>query len=420
MVQRKGMLDASNLPGKLADCQSKDPTESELYIVEGDSAGGTAKQARDRRFQAILPLRGKILNVERARLEKMLSNQEVGTLITALGAGIGDGLDLTKLRYHRVILMTDADVDGSHIRTLLLTFFYRQLSDALRSGYIYIAQPPLYRVKKGKKEQFLKDDDAFDRFILDAGTDRLAIRARDGAHTLKGELLRKQLDELLRWRKLLKALERRAEPAIIAGLVRGTTLDAEALTDKARLEDEMKKLEAAVALIDPDLLPLAPSYVHDAEHGRYSVEIATRAGVSTRTTRIDFDLLEGGELAQLRAIDGHIRALGAAPFVSIELDDEGNEQGDEAEIGTIDDVWEHVNKRGRKGLAIQRYKGLGEMNADQLWETTMNPETRVLLQVRVDDAVQTEEIFSVLMGDQVEPRREFIETHALDVRSLDI
>ena len=420
MVQRKGMLDASNLPGKLADCQSKDPTESELYIVEGDSAGGTAKQARDRRFQAILPLRGKILNVERARLEKMLSNQEVGTLITALGAGIGDGLDLTKLRYHRVILMTDADVDGSHIRTLLLTFFYRQLSDALKNGYIYIAQPPLYRVKKGKKEQFLKDDDAFDRFILDAGTDRLALRAKGGSHTLKGELLRKQLDELLRWRKLLKALERRAESAIVAALVRGTTLDSEALTDKARLEDEMKKLEAAVALIEPDLLPLAPSYVHDAEHGRYSVEIATRAGVSTRTTRIDFDLLEGGELAQLKAIDEHIRLLGAAPFVSIELDEEGNEHGDEAEIGTVDDVWEHVNKRGRKGLGIQRYKGLGEMNADQLWETTMNPETRVLLQVRVDDAVQTEEIFSVLMGDQVEPRRDFIETHALDVRSLDI
>src|SRR5690606_10723828 len=200
----------------------------------------------------------------------------------------------------------------------------------------------------------------------------------------------------------------------------GTTLDASALTDKARLEEEMQKLEGAVGELDPDLLPLAPRYEHDAEHGRHSVEIATRAGVSTRTTRLDFDLLDGGEIAQLKEIHGHIRSLGEPPFVAIELDDEGNERGGETEVGSIDDVWEYVNKRGRKGLSIQRYKGLGEMNADQLWDTTMNPETRVLLQVRVDDAVQTEEIFSVLMGDQVEPRREFIESHALDVRQLDI
>ncbi len=420
MVQRKGMLDASNLPGKLADCQSKDPSESELYIVEGDSAGGTAKQARDRRFQAILPLRGKILNVERARLEKMLSNQEVGTLITALGAGIGEALDMTKLRYHRVILMTDADVDGSHIRTLLLTFFYRQLGEAIKSGYIYIAQPPLYRVKKGKKEQFLKDDDAFDRFVLDAGTDRLAVRTRGGSITLRGDLLRKQVDELLRWRKLLKALDRHVEPAILTALVRGTALDADALTDRARLEEEMARLSEALRPIAPDLLPLAPRYIEDSEHGRFVIEIATRAGVSTRTSRIGFDLLDGGELAQLMAIHEHVRSLGEPPFVAIELDDEGQEKGEEAEVGGIDDLWEFVNRRGRKGLTIQRYKGLGEMNADQLWETTMNPETRVLLQVRVDDAVESEEIFSVLMGDQVEPRREFIETHALDVRELDI
>ncbi len=420
MVQRKGMLDASNLPGKLADCQSKDPTESELYIVEGDSAGGTAKQARDRRFQAILPLRGKILNVERARLERMLANQEVGTLITALGAGIGELLDMNKLRYHKVIIMTDADVDGSHIRTLLLTFFYRQLGDAIRNGYVYIAQPPLYRVKKGKKEQFLKDENAFDRFVLDAGTDRLAIRAQGGTITLAGDLLRKQLDELLRWRRLLKALERRVEPAILVGLIRGTTLDAQALADRGRIEEEMTRLEAAVEAIDPDLLPLAPHYVEDKEHGRFSVEISTRAGVSTRVSRIDFDLLDGGEVAQLRAIHDHVRSLGEPPFLAIELDDDGNEKGEPAEVGRIDDVWEFVNRRGRKGMGIQRYKGLGEMNADQLWETTMNPESRVLLQVRVDDAVEAEDIFSVLMGDQVEPRREFIESHALDVRELDI
>ncbi|MEZ4336706.1 MAG: DNA topoisomerase (ATP-hydrolyzing) subunit B [Sandaracinaceae bacterium] len=420
MVQRKGMLDASNLPGKLADCQSKDPAECELYIVEGDSAGGTAKQARDRRFQAILPLRGKILNVERARLEKMLSNQEVGTLITALGAGIGDQLDMEKLRYHRIIVMTDADVDGSHIRTLLLTFFYRQIPESIHRGHLYIAQPPLFRVKKGKREQFLKDEDAFNRFLLDAGTDRLAIRAHEGSVTLSGDPLRRLLDDLLRWRKLLTALDRRAESAIVTGLIRGTSLDAAALTDRDRIEAEMAKLEAAVGQIDPDLLPLAPTYRHDDEHGRWIVEIATRAGVSTKTTRLDFGLLDGGEIAQLRAIHEGVRAIGDAPFLAYELDQDGEARGEPEELPTADAIWDHVQKRGRKGLTIQRYKGLGEMNADQLWETTMNPDTRVLLQVKIDDAVDTEEIFSVLMGDQVEPRREFIETHALDVKQLDI
>ncbi|MBX3269891.1 MAG: DNA topoisomerase (ATP-hydrolyzing) subunit B [Sandaracinaceae bacterium] len=421
MVQRKGMLDASNLPGKLADCQSKDPAECELYIVEGDSAGGTAKQARDRRFQAILPLRGKILNVERARLEKMLANQEVGTLITALGAGIGDQLDMDRLRYHRIIVMTDADVDGSHIRTLLLTFFYRQLPDSINRGHLYIAQPPLFRVKKGKRELFLKDEDAFNRFLLDAGTDRLALRAQSGQVTLTGEPLRRLLDDLLRWRKLLAALDRRADGTIIAALVRGTSLDAATLTDRARIEEEVKKLEVAVGALDPDLLPLAPSYRHDAEHGRWVVEIATRAGVSTRSTRLDFGLLDGGELAQLRAIHEGVRAIGEPPFLAYELDAEGDSRSSEPEpLANADAIWEHVQKRGRKGLTIQRYKGLGEMNADQLWETTMNPDTRVLLQVKVDDALDTEEIFNVLMGDQVEPRREFIETHALDVKQLDI
>ncbi|HJL18608.1 MAG TPA: DNA topoisomerase (ATP-hydrolyzing) subunit B [Sandaracinaceae bacterium LLY-WYZ-13_1] len=420
MVQRKGMLDASNLPGKLADCQSKDPSECELYIVEGDSAGGTAKQARNRKFQAILPLRGKILNVERARLEKMLSNQEVGTLITALGAGIGESLDMEKLRYHRVIIMTDADVDGSHIRTLLLTFFYRQLPETLRNGYLYIAQPPLFRVKKGKKEQFLKDEDAFDRYLLDVGTDKLAIRTESATVTLTADPLRRLLDDLRKWRKLLRGLERKAEPNILAALVRGTDLDAESLTDKASIETQMEKLEAAVEKKAPDLLPLAPTYIHDEEHGRYSIEISTRAGVSTFTTRIDFDLLDGGEFAQLRAIHEGVRALGEPPFVAVTLDEGGDEKGAPEPIGDADDLWDYVQRRGRKGLTIQRYKGLGEMNADQLWETTMNPDTRVLLQVRVDDAVETEEIFSVLMGDQVEPRREFIETHALDVKELDI
>ncbi|MFK7985081.1 MAG: DNA topoisomerase (ATP-hydrolyzing) subunit B [Sandaracinaceae bacterium] len=420
LVQRKGVLDPSNLPGKLADCQSKDATECELYIVEGDSAGGTAKQARARRFQAILPLRGKILNVERARLERMLANQEVGTLITALGAGISDTLDMEKLRYHKVIIMTDADVDGSHIRTLLLTFFYRQLPDIIRNGYLYIAQPPLFRVKKGKKEQFLKDEDAFNRFILDAGTDGLLIRTEAGTVPLAGDVLRNFLDDLLRWRKMLAALDRRAVPAILTALIRGTGITAETLTDKAAIDAEMEKLEAAVGAIDADLLPLAPTFHLDEESGRYTVEIATRAGVSTRTTRIDHGLLNSSEVRQLREIHEGVLALGTPPFLAFDLDDGGAEKGEATSLANADAIWEFIQKRGRKGLGIQRYKGLGEMNADQLWETTMNPESRVLLQVRIDDVLETEEIFSILMGDQVEPRREFIETHALDVKQLDI
>ncbi|MCC6874335.1 MAG: DNA topoisomerase (ATP-hydrolyzing) subunit B [Sandaracinaceae bacterium] len=420
MVQRKGMLDASNLPGKLADCQSKDPSESELYIVEGDSAGGTAKQARERRQQAILPLRGQILNVERARLEKMLSNQEVGTLITALGAGIGESLDIDKVRYHHIIIMTDADVDGSHIRTLLLTFFYRQMPEVIRRGFLYIAQPPLYRVKKGKKEQFLKDDDAFARFLLDAGTDGLAVRASSGERYLTGDVLRAQMDDLFRWRKLLRALERRAEPAILAALVRATSLDANMLVDPDRIRAELVALEAEVGRTHRDLLPLAPQLRHDKELERWVVEIHTRAGVSTRTTRLDFDLLDGGEVEQLRAIYEHVRSLGEPPFVAVELDENGKEIGAPDPIGDMDALWDYVDRRGRKGLTIQRYKGLGEMNAEQLWETTMNPESRVLLQVRIDDALESENIFTLLMGDQVEPRREFIEKHALDVRALDI
>jgi DNA gyrase subunit B len=319
-----------------------------------------------------------------------------------------------------VILMTDADVDGSHIRTLLLTFFYRQIPETIARGHLYIAQPPLFRVKKGKRELFLKDEDAFNRFLLDAGTERLAIRAREGQVTLSGDPLRRLLDDLLRWRKLLHALERRAVGAIVAGLVRGTALDAAMLADRARLEEEMPRLEAAVGAIDADLLPLSPTFHEDEEHGRWVVEIATRAGVSTKTTRLDFGLLDGGEIAQLRAIHAGVRAIGEAPYLAFELDGEGALDGEPEELASADAIWEHVQQRGRKGLGVQRYKGLGEMNAEQLWETTMNPETRVLLQVRIDDALDTEEIFSVLMGDQVEPRREFIETHALDVKSLDI
>ena len=422
-VQRKGMLDASNLPGKLADCQAKDPAESELYIVEGDSAGGSAKQGRDRRTQAILPLRGKILNVERARFDKMLSNQEVGTLITALGAGVdaSGNFDIDKLRYHHVIIMTDADVDGSHIRTLLLTFFYRQMPEAIRRGYVYIAQPPLYRVKKGKKEQYLKDEDAFARFVIDSGIDGVLVRTQSGAVPLQGETLRRLLDDMNRWRKLLRGMERRVEPSIIEALVRVAALDEQALREPAKVEAAIRAVEQYVGDKQPDLLPIVARVEEDAEHSASRIHFSTRAGVSTKVTTVDTDFVRGADYAQLRGIWEGVAALGEPPFVAVIGVGEGEEDGGRTEtIGAVDDLVAWIEARGKKGLSVQRYKGLGEMNPEQLWETTMNPETRVLLQVKIDDALQTDQLFSLLMGDEVEPRREFIEHHALDVKELDI
>jgi DNA gyrase subunit B len=420
-VQRKGMLDASTLPGKLADCQEKDPALSELYIVEGDSAGGSAKQGRDRRTQAVLPLRGKILNVERARFDKMLSNQEVGTLIAALGCGVDASgtFDIDKLRYHHVIIMTDADVDGSHIRTLLLTFFYRQMPEAIRRGYVYIAQPPLYRVKRRKKEFYLKDEDALARFIIDAGTEGLVVRTTNGPVALAGDTLKRLLDDMTKWRKLLRGLERRMEPVIVEGIVRATSLTPETLRDRAKVDEAVAKVEQYVATRDSDLLPVVSTIEEDAEHSALRVRFSTRAGVSTKATVVDYDFLTGAEFGQLRAIWSGVAALGEPPFIAISQG-EGNGTEENETIGGVDDLVAWVEARGRKGLEIQRYKGLGEMNPEQLWETTMNPETRVLLQVRIDDALQTDQLFSLLMGDEVEPRREFIEQHALDVKDLDI
>ncbi|MFW5875242.1 MAG: DNA topoisomerase (ATP-hydrolyzing) subunit B [Myxococcota bacterium] len=421
MVQRKGHLDASTLPGKLADCQEKDPTSSEIYIVEGDSAGGSAKQGRDRRFQAILPLRGKILNVERARFEKMLSSAEIGTLITALGCGVagGENFDVEKLRYHQVIIMTDADVDGSHIRTLLLTFFYRQMPDIIRHGYLYIAQPPLFKVKKGKSAQYLQNEDALNAWLRDQGADGLVLRTSDEVVTLQGEPLRRMLDDLLNFRGLLQRIDRRAEAAVIEAVIRATDLQTIKLTDRAAVDRAIDQIRAFLAEKHPDRMPIELDVERDEEHDRFRIAVTTRAGVSPRLTTIDFDLLEGGDVEELRAIHEGIQALGKPPFYSVKLDDEGREK-ERVEIGDLDALWAYVEKRARKGVTLQRYKGLGEMNPNELWETTMDPDTRTLLQVRIDDAVEAEELFSVLMGDQVEPRRDFIERNALQVTNLDI
>jgi DNA gyrase subunit B len=420
MVQRKGVLDASTLPGKLADCQSKDPTESELYIVEGDSAGGSAKQGRDRRFQAILPLRGKILNVERARFEKMLSSAEIGTLITALGCGVegGENFDIEKLRYHHVIIMTDADVDGSHIRTLLLTFFYRQMPKLIEHGYLYIAQPPLYKVKRGKKARYLQNDTAMSAFLIEIGTDNLRLSMKEGATQLSGEPLRKLLGEVSRFRHLLENMGRRADPLVVEALVIATDLEVGDLADREKVERALDSLKAYVLSKRPGEVVM--TIEQDEEHDRHRVVVQTQDGAARRTTTIDFDLLSAGNVLELGQIYAGIRALGRPPFILEVVDKDGQPSGEPTEVSDIDALWSFVGGRARKGLAIQRYKGLGEMNPDELWETTMDPDVRTVLQVRIEDAVEAEELFSVLMGDQVEPRRAFIESNALNVTNLDI
>jgi DNA gyrase subunit B len=412
MVQRKGALDMASLPGKLADCQERDPALSELFIVEGDSAGGSAKQGRDRRAQAILPLRGKILNIERARLEKMLSSQEIATLITALGCGVGDQKDVDKTRYHRIVIMTDADVDGSHIRTLLLTFFYRQYYELIDRGYIYIAQPPLYKVKKGKKELYLKNEAALEDFLIDSAIEELKLVPQNG-QPITGDALKQLVKLAADARKALAAIDKKADSRIVyailkAGLKKEDLKDATAIA-KALKGPVQKYLDSSL----PELSATEFKLVQDAEHGGFKIVAPPRPGGVRKETRVDFAFMDSPEYSRLAEVFAQFAPLGPTPWA---LDD----GKDRAEITRVDQLVEQVDKLGRKGLAIQRYKGLGEMNPQQLWETTMDPEKRTLLQVRVDDTVEADKIFTVLMGDLVEPRREFIEQNALNVRNLDV
>jgi DNA gyrase subunit B len=410
LTRRKGALDMNSLPGKLADCQERDPALSELFIVEGDSAGGSAKSGRNRANQAILPLRGKILNVERARFDKMLSSAEIGTLITALGTGIGpEEFDISKLRYHKIIIMTDADVDGSHIRTLLLTFFYRQMPELIDKGYLYIAQPPLFKVSKGKSERYLKDERQRDLFLIDSGLEGVVLRLHDGSQRA-GEDLRRLTDQAVQAQSHMQPLIRKVgSPAVVEQAAIAGALNPEIIPDRARAAQAAEYIAKRLDLLSP---PEERGWQGKSESdGGLSFTRRLR-GVTSRYV-IDGPLIRSAESHRLDAMAGDLQQTYSRHATL---------KGKETETvitGPISLV-ETVTALGRAGLNIQRYKGLGEMNPEQLWETTLDPQVRSLLQVKVSHVDEAEEVFSTLMGDVVEPRRDFIHANALNVANLDI
>ncbi len=415
MVQRKGALEMTSLPGKLADCQERDPTKCELFIVEGESAGGSAKQGRDRAIQAILPLKGKILNVERVRFDRMLSSQEIATLITALGTGVGVEKDIARLRYHRIVIMTDADVDGSHIRTLILTLFYRHFEELIRGGHVYIAQPPLYKVKKGKHERYLKNEEALEDYLLDSVCDEAIVagtRATVPA-TLEGDAIKDAVKQVYEARRMRGHLDRRGDGRIAAAFAE-LGLRPDDLRDKARLVVLCAAVKAELTRLHGELGGVDLELRQDAEHGTWTIRAAPGMFGVRRETILGFELVRSAEFVELRRITDELLHVLAGPFTITPA------SGAAQVAHTFDEVATVIEEIGRKGLQIQRYKGLGEMNADQLWETTMDPVRRNLLKVDVRDPQVANEIFATLMGDLVEPRRAFIEANALNVRNLDV
>ena len=424
LIRRKSALDGGSLPGKLADCSEKDPALSELYIVEGDSAGGSAKQGRDRKFQAILPLKGKILNVEKARFDKMLTSDEIRTLIMALGTGIGrkreesdkadkDTFDIAKARYHKIILMTDADVDGSHIRTLLLTFFFRQMPELLERGYIYIAQPPLFKVKKAKVERYLKDEGALNEYLADLAVEDVHLYLEGTQDFVTGRRLLPILKKMIAFETLLARFNKKPhEAAMIRAFVDEPGLDRDLLKNQTALTDAVTNVRKTLRIVYPKLEP-SIEILPDEEHQSNKVLCRLQASGTTFGMDVTHDLVGSADFRELQKLSPSAIGLGRAPY---KLKAKGQQQ----ELRSTADLVRAILDLGKQGLAIQRYKGLGEMNPGQLWETTMNPEARTLLRVKLEDVPGVDEIFTILMGDEVEPRRNFIQTHALEVKNLDV
>jgi DNA gyrase subunit B len=426
LIRRKSALDGSTLPGKLADCSEKDPAHSELFIVEGDSAGGSAKQGRDRKFQAILPLKGKILNVEKARPDKMLSSEEIRVLIMALGTGIGrkredavpgkddkEAFDIARARYHKIILMTDADVDGSHIRTLLLTFFFRQMHELITRGYVYIAQPPLFKVKKGKTERYLKDEPSLNEYLADLAVEDVEVHVESAQGFVTGRRLLPILKKLIAFEGVLARFGKKLrEGGILRAFVDEPTLDRDLLKNEAALKKVVASVKKSLALAHPKA-NITLDIGLDEEHQSRKVICRAQTNGMVHSLEVTHDLVASADFRELQKLAPSAIGVGRPPYKM-------KSAGGVSEYPGSAELVKAILETGKKGLGLQRYKGLGEMNPTQLWETTMNPETRSLMQVKLEDFTGVDEIFTILMGDEVEPRRNFIQQHALEVRNLDV